>query len=84
MTIDVIELPALPVRDPEGHKGTFGTVGVIGGQASERVMFGSPALTAMGALRSGCGLAMVAAPAPVLPSVLSIAFEATTRWSCTG
>lgn len=77
MSVEMIDLPSLPQRDPDGHKGTFGTVGVIGGQVSERIMLGSPALAALGALRSGCGLAMIAAPAPIMQSVLSIAFEAT-------
>ena len=31
MTLDELQLPRLPERDPSGHKGTFGTVGVIGG-----------------------------------------------------
>lgn len=77
MTLEPTELPELPPRDPGGHKGTFGTVGVIGGCAGERMMIGSPALTALGALRGGCGLAVVAAPEPVLASILEIAFEAT-------
>ena len=67
----------LPECDPQGHKGTFGTVGVVGGCTGERVMIGSAALVALGALRSGCGLATVAAPEPVLPSILEVAFEAT-------
>ena len=62
MNIEQIELPALPQRDPDGHKGTFGTVGVIGGQVTERVMVGSLALSALGALRSGCGLASCELP----------------------
>ena len=68
---------ALPAREPDGHKGTFGTVGVVGGAAGERVMIGSAALAALGALRSGCGLATVAAPEPVINSILSVAYEAT-------
>lgn len=77
MNLEHVDLPRLPSRDPEGHKGTFGTVGVIGGCVGERMMLGSVALSALGALRSGCGLAAVAAPEPILPSILEIAFEAT-------
>jgi ADP-dependent NAD(P)H-hydrate dehydratase len=77
MNLEHVELPALPDRDREGHKGTFGTVGVIGGCTGERVMLGSAALVALGALRSGCGLATIAAPDSILPSILEIAFEAT-------
>jgi len=68
---------ALPSRDPDGHKGTFGTVGVVGGATGERVMVGSAALAALAALRTGCGLATIAAPEPVINPILSVAFEAT-------
>lgn len=71
-------LPALPPRPEHGHKGTFGTVCVLGGQcAPPRVMIGGPALSALGALRSGCGLAVLAMPGPILPFGLTIAPSAT-------
>lgn len=70
----------LPPRDPKGHKGTFGTVAVIGGCAAGAVrMVGAPALSALAALRAGCGLARVYAPAPIIGEVLTIAPEATGR-----
>lgn len=73
-------LPNLPVRDPHGHKGTFGTVAVMGGCCAGAVrMIGAPALCALGALRSGCGLARVYAPAPLIGEVLTIAPSATGR-----
>ena len=57
-------LPALPARDPAGHKGTFGTVCVIGGHAAEpTVMLGSVVLASLGALRAGAALCIAAAPA---------------------
>jgi NAD(P)H-hydrate epimerase len=72
------ELPRLPRRDPEGHKGTFGTVCVIGGQAhAPRVMIGGPAFTASAALRSGAGLCILAVPAPIMAAALVIAPGAT-------
>jgi ADP-dependent NAD(P)H-hydrate dehydratase len=72
------DLPALPPRPPDGHKGTFGTVCVIGGQAaSPRVMLGGPAFTALGALRVGCGLAVLAVPEPIMAEALTVAPEAT-------
>ena len=77
MSLEPITLPDLPVRDPAAHKGTFGTVGVVGGQGSEQVMIGSAALVALAALRSGCGLATVAAPETIIHSVIEVAFEAT-------
>ena len=72
------ELPALPPRATEGHKGTFGTVCVIGGQALvPRVMIGGPAFAALGALRAGAGLAVLAVPEPVMKHSLVIAPSAT-------
>lgn len=70
--------PVLPPRDARGHKGTFGTVVVIGGQAAgPRMMLGGPALTARAALRAGCGLVVLAMPEPILPGALAVAPEAT-------
>ena len=43
----------LPERPPDGHKGRFGHVGVVGGAPG---MEGAALLAARGALRSGCGL----------------------------
>jgi NAD(P)H-hydrate epimerase len=67
----------LPPRDPHGHKGTFGSVLVIGGHAANPVMLGGPALAARAALRSGCGLCTLAMPAPLLAQALSVAPSAT-------
>jgi len=67
-----------PSRITDGHKGTFGTVCVIGGlAAAPRIMIGGPALSALAALRTGCGLAVLAIPAPILNAGLSIAPSAT-------
>lgn len=72
------DLPHLPPRPAEGHKGTFGTVGVVGGQAAgPRVMIGGPALSALAALRTGCGLTVLAMPEPILAAGLTIAPSAT-------
>ena len=72
------DLPSLLRRDPAGHKGTFGTVCVLGGQAAgPRVMIGGPAFTATAALRSGTGLAVLAVPRPIMASALIIAPSAT-------
>lgn len=77
-TPDHDPLPSFPPRDPRGHKGTFGTVGVVGGCAlPETRMIGGPALTAIGALRAGCGLVKLAMPAGVLDAALTIAPSAT-------
>ena len=70
--------PVLPPRRADGHKGTFGTVVVVGGQAqAPRVMLGGPAFSALGALRAGAGLAVLAVPAPLLAHALAVAPSAT-------
>ncbi|MEM7756137.1 MAG: NAD(P)H-hydrate dehydratase [Planctomycetota bacterium] len=71
-------LPALPSRPADGHKGTFGTVLVIGGCATPtRRMLGAPALTASGALRTGTGLAQIMCPRPIVDHVLTLCPSAT-------
>lgn len=62
-------LPALPKRPPDGHKGTFGRVLLIGGS---RGMSGAPALAGLGALRGGAGLVYVATPASIVPIVAGL------------
>ncbi|GAB6165706.1 hypothetical protein JCM19992_17060 [Thermostilla marina] len=57
----VEDLPTLPARARDAHKGNFGLVFVVGGSVG---MAGAPALAAMGALRSGAGLVRVAVPHP--------------------
>lgn len=72
------DLPRLPARPADGHKGTFGTVCVLGGQAdAPRVMLGGPALAALAALRSGAGLAVLAVPRPLMTAALTVAPGAT-------
>ncbi len=82
----------MPPRDPEGHKGTFGTVTIIGGNAAglgrpgvrdnlslmqQRVMIGAPALTAGAAMRCGAALVTMLLPQPVLAAALTITPGAT-------
>ena len=74
----------LPERAADGHKGTFGSVGIIGGCAGMHIgdefaatMLGAPAFAAMGAVRAGCGLVKIAAPAPIIEAVLTLAPFAT-------
>jgi NAD(P)H-hydrate epimerase len=74
----VERIPPLPARPAGGHKGTFGRVGVVGGCAGDDPrMVGAPALAALGAVRAGCGLVKIAAPAPILDAVLTLAPFAT-------
>lgn len=65
-------LPPLPDRPASGHKGLFGRVLVVGGEAS---MFGAAVLAATAALRAGSGLVQVAVPRAVLPHAIGITPE---------
>lgn len=67
-------LRALITRPRDGHKGTFGTVLVVGGSWG---MSGAVALCGMSALRSGAGLVKVAVPERILPIVASAGLEYT-------
>ena len=67
-------IPAAPPRPIDGHKGTFGTVIVVGGSET---MIGAPALCASAALRAGAGLVKIATSVGVLPFTLVIEPSAT-------
>lgn len=54
--IDILEddvLSNLPKRPSDGHKGSFGCVGIFGGSSG---MFGAPILSSKAAYKTGCGL----------------------------
>lgn len=68
----------LPRRPDDGHKGTFGTVLVVGGcDDVDSMMLGGPAFSALGALRSGSGRCVLATPKQVLAEALGAAPSAT-------
>ncbi len=68
----------LPRRNPAGHKGSFGQVAVFGGcAASHSLMIGAPALSALGALRAGCGLVRLIVPQPIASACLGLVPSAT-------
>ncbi|MFO0857149.1 MAG: NAD(P)H-hydrate dehydratase [Phycisphaerales bacterium] len=73
-----VGVPKIASRARDGHKGTFGTVVVIGGCCAGAVrMLGAPALAAAGALRVGCGLVKMMVPGPMVVPALSLAPSAT-------
>jgi NAD(P)H-hydrate epimerase len=72
--IEMVNNLHAPPRPADGHKGTFGTVIVVGGSET---MIGAPALCARAALRTGVGLVKVACPPNILPHVLTIEPSAT-------
>ncbi len=70
----ICDLPTPPPRPADAHKGTFGTVIVVGGCET---MIGAPALCARAALRTGAGLVKMAVPPAVLPAAITIEPSAT-------
>jgi len=71
----ITEIPLLPPRQLDSHKGDYGRVLVIGGS---RGLLGAPSLTANAALRAGAGLVTVAAPESVQPYIATLCPCATT------
>jgi len=70
MTLErITDLPPLPPRPDDAHKGTFGKVLMIAGSCG---MTGAAALAGLGALRGGAGLVFVAAPRSIVPIVTGI------------
>jgi ADP-dependent NAD(P)H-hydrate dehydratase len=70
------DLPSIPVRPEDGHKGTFGKVAIIGGSVG---MSGAICLASTAALRSGSGLVTAVIPRSVQaivagfePSVMTV------------
>jgi len=68
----VSDIPALPPRPVDGHKGTFGRVLVFGGSKD---MLGAPVLAGTAALRMGSGLVQIALPRVNLLAALTITPE---------
>ncbi|HLW65003.1 MAG TPA: NAD(P)H-hydrate dehydratase, partial [Gemmataceae bacterium] len=64
----VKDLPLLPPRARDAHKGSFGTVIVIAGSEG---MSGAAILCGSGALRGGAGLVRVAVPKAIQAIVAS-------------
>jgi hydroxyethylthiazole kinase-like uncharacterized protein yjeF len=66
----------LPERKPDGHKGTFGYLFVLAGSTG---MTGAAVMTAMSALRTGCGLVRLGCPQSVQPLLATKLTEITTH-----
>lgn len=73
-TTEVSTVPKTPPRPDDAHKGTFGTVVVVGGSPT---MIGAPALAATAALRAGAGLVKIMTHPVVIPFCLAVEPSAT-------
>ncbi|MBK8978504.1 MAG: NAD(P)H-hydrate dehydratase [Planctomycetes bacterium] len=73
--IEVTDIPRLPPRDAQAHKGSFGTVLCVAGS---RGMLGAAILAARGALRGGAGLVRAALPGASLDAFTVAVPAATT------
>ncbi|MHC5069175.1 MAG: NAD(P)H-hydrate dehydratase [Planctomycetota bacterium] len=74
MVTRTTKVPRLAARDPLGHKGTYGTVGLLCGSEG---MLGAAILAARGALRGGAGLVRACLP-ETLMAPLTVAVPAAT------
>lgn len=80
MASDVVvtkEIPPLPERADDAHKGEVGRVAVIGGAYGELTMVGAPAMSANAALRGGAGLVRIWVPQEIILPVSVLAPCAT-------
>lgn len=68
-------IPPVPKREAAGHKGSYGTVLVLGGSVG---MSGAPSLAGMAALRGGAGLVQIAVPEAIQSTVAGLVPCATT------
>lgn len=71
---EITEIPTVPDRPSQSHKGSFGTVIVVGGCPT---MIGAPAICARAALRGGAGLVKIATSSRLLPHLIEIEPSAT-------
>ena len=73
---------AVPLRKPDGHKGDFGKLLIVGGSVGYT---GAPYLAASAAVRSGCGLVYLGVPDSIWEveaarCVSAMPFPLASRW----
>jgi NAD(P)H-hydrate epimerase len=67
------DIPPLPIRSHDAHKGDVGRLVIVGGRCDDRIMLGAPALCANAALAGGAGLVQVVAPRVAVPHIITLA-----------
>ncbi len=67
MDVVPLTLPSVPVREPAGHKGSYGRVLLVAGSGRYP---GAAILSALGAGRGGAGLVVLGIPEPIVPTVV--------------
>ncbi|MFQ5414217.1 MAG: NAD(P)H-hydrate dehydratase [Phycisphaerae bacterium] len=73
------DIPPLPPRRDDAHKGEAGRIVIIGGQHGEVTMVGAVALAARAAFRAGCGTVQMIVPAPLQTAAVTLAPCATAH-----
>ncbi len=73
------QVPPLPPRAEDAHKGMVGRIAVVGGRYDQTAMIGAPAMVANAAFRSGAGLVQIIAPQAALGYALTLAPAATAQ-----
>jgi NAD(P)H-hydrate epimerase len=71
------EVPAIPRRRDDAHKGDVGRLVIVGGSYGEVTMAGAAALAANAAFRSGAGLVRIFAPEAIHAPLAMLAPTAT-------
>lgn len=77
--IRIKQVPPLPEREDDVHKGEVGRILVVGGRMNEIGMIGAPAMAAIAALRTGAGLVQIVTSAEAQSEIGRLAPCATTR-----
>jgi ADP-dependent NAD(P)H-hydrate dehydratase len=73
------EIPSLPERKIDAHKGDAGRIVIIGGCCGEVMMVGAPAMAASAAFRTGSGLVQMFVPEPLRVSAAILSPFSTVR-----
>ncbi|MCP4593477.1 MAG: NAD(P)H-hydrate dehydratase [bacterium] len=77
--VRITDIPSLPQRAHDVHKGEVGRIMIVGGRLNEIGMIGAPALAANAALRTGAGLAQIVTTPAAQSAVARLSPCSTSR-----